>query len=70
MDLSRVMNFKIYRDGWLVNFKESSSYNDFEEESAFKSNRIYIVIIIENIEIHLRIEDLKGIFNNLKNSYM
>lgn len=53
-----------------MNFKESSSYNDFEEESAFKSNRIYIVIIIENIEIHLRIEDLKGIYNNLKNSYM
>lgn len=53
-----------------MNFKESSSYNDFEEESAFKSYRIYTVIIIENIEIHLRIEDLKGIFNNLKNSYM
>lgn len=31
---------------------------------------VFTLIIIENIEIHLRIEDLKGIFNNLKNSYM
>lgn len=56
------MYFKIQRDERWVNLEERSRYDkqkkkDFEGDNAFKSSHIYTVIILQNLESHLRIEE-------------
>lgn len=56
------MNFKIQRDERWVNLEERSRYNKqikkiSRGDNALKSNHIYTVIIIQNLESHLRIEE-------------